>query len=287
MSVSVPTLTPEPAAARKPTLELSGENTPVPTLLREMWRGRHLLFLLARKEFHVRYRRASFGMLWAVALPLLQSAVLAIIFSRVVRAHLVAHYAPFVLIGMAPWTYFSTSFSSGATGIVDQADISSRVYFPRALLPMVAVFVNLYAFGITTAIVLALTPILGGSLGLPVLFLVPGFALAIALASGLCLTISALHVYFRDMRYVVAASLLVWLYVSPVIYPPTAVPHALRLILDINPLTGIVDLFHQATVGASGALLVPVLISAAWSLVLLVTGILLQARYDRVFADLL
>jgi ABC-type polysaccharide/polyol phosphate export permease len=274
-------------ALAAPSLDLHGEGTPVGRLLKEVWNRRVLLVLLVRKEFHIKYRRASFGVLWAVALPLLQSVVLAVVFSKVVKAHLVPHYPAFVLIGMAPWTYFSSALGAGATGIVDKADMSSRVYFPRAILALIGVGANLYAFFITLAIVIAISPLLGVTLGLPLLFVVPGTLLLVAFSAAICLTLSALHVYFRDVRYMVSAAMLVWLYVTPVIYPPSAVPHALRVLLSINPLSGIVSLFHQATVGSSGPLLVPALISIAWTVGLLLSGIVLQARYDRVFADLL
>ena len=274
-------------AGEAPSLDLRGEGTSVRMLLREIWSRQSLLVLLIRKEFHIRYRRASFGVLWAVALPLLQSVVLAVVFSKVVRANLVAHYPAFVLIGMVPWTFFGSGLSSGATGIVDKSEMSSRVYFPRAIFALVAVGSNLYAFIITLAITIALTPLLGVGLGPALLFVIPGIVLVVAFTTGLCLTLSALHVYFRDIRYAVTAALLVWLYVTPVIYPPSAVPHSLRVVLSINPLTGIVGLFHQATVGSSGPLLVPVIISTAWTIAFLVGGIVLQARYDRVFADLL
>jgi ABC-type polysaccharide/polyol phosphate export permease len=270
-----------------PSLDLHGERTRVGTLLKEIWSRRPLLVLLVRKEFHIKYRRASFGMLWAVALPLVQSVVLAVVFSKVVRANLVPHYPAFVLIGMAPWTFFGAALSAGATGIVDKSDMSSRVYFPRAIFALVAVGSNLYAFVIMLVIVIAISPLLGVGLGLPLLFVLPGTLLLVTFTTGICLTLSALHVYFRDVRYMVTAALLVWLYVTPVIYPPSAVPHALRVVLAINPLTGIVGLFHQATVGSSGPLLVPVIISAAWTVALLLGGVILQARYDRVFADLL
>jgi ABC-type polysaccharide/polyol phosphate export permease len=274
-------------APEAPSLDLHGERTPVGALVKEIWGRRELLRLLVREEFHIRYRRASFGMLWAVALPLLQSVVLAVVFSKVVRANLVAHYPAFVLIGMTAWTFFGTALATGATGIVDKAQMSSRVYFPRAIFALVAVGSNLYAFFITLAIVIALTPLLGVGLGLHLLILIPATLLLITFTTVLCLTLSALHVYFRDVRYVVTAALLVWLYVTPIIYPPSAVPHLLRALLAINPMTGIVGLFHAATVGASGPLLLPVIIAVAWTVGLLITGTLLQARWDRVFADLL
>jgi ABC-type polysaccharide/polyol phosphate export permease len=273
--------------SRRPSLDLQAEATPVAGLLRGLWRTRELLVILARKEFHVRYRRASFGILWALALPLLQSIVLAVVFSRVVHIRFTAHYPVFVLSGMAAWTYFSAAFGAGSTAVVDGTDLSSRVYFTRAVLPLAQVLANVYALVITVAIVVLACPVLGVGLGPRVLLVVPAALLLVLLTTGFSLVASALHVYFRDIRYLVSAALLVWFYVSPVIYPPVDAPGTLRLVIDANPLTGVIDLFHLATMGAAGPLFGALLVSLGWTVALLVGGVMLQSRFDRVFADLL
>lgn len=278
----------DPASASA-SIDLSGEVTSPWRLVAELWEARQLLTILARKEFHVRYRRASFGVLWALALPLLQAAVMAVVFSRVAHIHLPPHfsYGAFVLTAMAPWTYFTVALSVGSTGIVDGSDLSSRVYFPRAVLPLAQVGTALYAYAVTVVIVLVLCPLLHASLGLAVLLVVPTSLLLVALTAGFCLVASALHVYFRDVRYIVSAAMVVWMYLTPVIYPPADAPRTLRSFLDVNPMTGVVDLFHAATVGNAGPLLVPVVISVVWTVGLLAIGFVLHCRYDRVFADLL
>lgn len=273
-----------------PSIDLSGEATSPRQLARELWRGRELLAILARKEFHVRYRRASFGVLWAVAIPLLQSLVMAVIFSKV--AHFktagLPSYGAFVLTGMAPWTYFTIALSAGSTAIVDNTDLSAKVYFPRPLLPLTQVITALYGYVVTIAIVLVLCPFLHASLGVAALLVIPGTLFMVLLASGFALVASALHVYFRDIKYVVSAAFLVWMYVTPVIYPPDDAPRVLRTVIDLNPMTGIVDLFHAATVGHFGyGLGVPLLVTAIWTVGLLTAGVFLQCRYNRVFADLL
>jgi ABC-type polysaccharide/polyol phosphate export permease len=276
-----------PAPDPRPTIDLHGERTSVTALVGQVWRARSLLVILARKEFHVRYRRASFGMLWALALPLLQSAVLAVIFSRVVRIGFTDHYPVFVLTGMVAWTYFSATLSGGATAIVDGTDLSSRVYFPRAVMPLAQCLTNVYALVITIVIVVMACPFLGVDLGVRIALVVPAAALLVLVAIGFSLVASALHVYFRDVRYLVSAAILLWFYVSPIIYPPQAAPRTLRMIIDANPLTGVLDLFRVATVGMPGSIAVPVVISMAWTLALLVGGTILHSRFDRVFADLL
>src|SRR5438270_5273413 len=99
----------------------------VRSLLRELWQSRDLVRMLARKEFFVRYRRASFGLLWAVALPLFQAVVLAVVLSRFVKIHTGVNYAVFVFSGMLLWTFFSTVLAGGSTAIVDGADLSTKI----------------------------------------------------------------------------------------------------------------------------------------------------------------
>lgn len=279
--------TPAGEAGRGLTVDLRGEATSPRRLAGELWRARELFVILTRKEFHVKYRRAAFGVLWALALPLLQSLVLAVVFSRVAHIKGAPHYAVFVLSAMAPWVYFSTALSTGSTAVVDNADLSSKVYFPRLVLPLAQVAAAGYGYVVTVAIVLALCPAFGVALSVRALAVVPATAVVVALATGLAATCAALHVYFRDVRYLVSAALLMWFYVTPVVYPPTAAPGKLRALIDANPMTGVLDLFRLATVGHPGPLVVPLAVSMAWAVASLAAAGALHCRYDRVFADLL
>src|SRR5487761_1104440 len=183
-----------------------------------------------------------------------------------------------LLSGMIGWTFFSAAFSTGSTAIVDGSDLSSRVYFPRAMLPMVASGTNLYGMFISTVILLPLCLIFGVHLGPRTLLLLPAMLWVVTLTVALSLVLSAVHVYFRDVRYIVSAATLLLLYLSPVIYAPANAPHSLRIVLAINPLTGVLDLFHAATVGSFEALAPPLLIAAAWTIGLLLVGLFLQSR---------
>jgi len=267
-----------------PLLELAGERSTPLALGRGLWSSRELLVLLARKEFHVKYRRMSFGTLWAVVLPLLQSVVMAIVFSHLVVFH-VPHYAIFILSGMAAWTYFSSVFASGSTAIAGGASLASKVYFPRALLCLVQSVTALYGLVIMIGIVLVLCVPLGVHLGPAVLLLIPGILLLLVFSSALTLTAAALHVYFRDVNYVVNALVLLLLYLSPVIYSPALAPRILHPLLVVNPLTGILDLFHAA-LGYPGAMGLALFVTGAWTIFFLATAVVLHSRFDRVFTDL-
>jgi lipopolysaccharide transport system permease protein len=266
---------------------LEGESTPLSRLGRELWESRALLSILARKDFYVRYRRASLGLFWAVGLPLFQAVVLAVVFSRVVRIRTGTSFPVFVLVGMVPWTYFSNTLSAASTSIVEGSGLSTRIYFPRAVLPLVSVLANLYGYAITLVIAVVLCPFLGVGLGTGLLWLVPATALAVALTAGACLVTSALHVYFRDVRYIVTAAVIGWFYLTPVFYPLRLTHGALRAVVLVNPLTGVVELLRLATAGADPQWRPAVLISVMWTVGLWLAAAGLHRRFNRIFTDLL
>ena len=252
--------------------------------MRDVWRSRGLVSVLARKEFFVRYRRTSFGLLWAVGLPLLQAAILTLVFGHLLKSH-APDYAAFVFAGMVPWSYFSTTLGGGATAIVDNSGLSNRIYFPRAVLPLVSAVSAMYSVAVTVAILVAMCIGFGVDLDAKVLLLVPAVALVAVLATSFALVLSALHVYFRDIRFLVTAALTVWLYVTPIIFQVDQLPRALRPVVRVNPMTGVVELFRYATVGASTGWGISLLVTGAWIVMLLGLALALHRCFDRLFAD--
>lgn len=263
---------------------LRGETTPLGPWLRSVWGARRLTAVLARKDFLVRYRRASLGLLWAAGLPVLQAVVLAVVFSQVVRVQTDSPYWAFVFTGLVPAAFVLSAVTTAATSIVDGSSLSSKVYFPRAVLPLSTVLASLY--GAAVSLVLLLVVVLAaGELGPQIVLLLPGVALALALTVGGALTASALHVWFRDTRYLLQAVAAVWIYATPVVYPLELLPSVLRRLVEANPGTGVVELFRLATVGADPGWPVAVAWSCAWTFGLLALGVALHCRGDRVFAD--
>jgi len=251
-----------------------------------VWEHRAVLWMLARKDFQVRYKRASLGVVWAVAVPLLQAAVLAVVFSRLVRIPTDVPYAPFVFAGVVCWSYFSGATVTSVSSIVDGSGLTDKVWFPRALLPIVPCLANLVGFGVSLAALLVIAPVLGAPLTPWLLVLLPATVLLVAFTVALGLVLSALNVYFRDVKFLVQASLLVWIYVTPVLYPKEAVGR-LGPWLDFNPMTGIVDLFHLAVVGPVEPWHRAVIVTVAVTMALFLAGIEAHRRYDRLFVDLL
>lgn len=274
---------------------LTGPGTPLPTLLRELWGSRRLIGVLARKDFLVRYRRTRLGLVWAVAVPLIQAAVLAVVFSAVVPRGAspsavggqLRSYAVFVLAGMAPWTFFATALPAAATSVTDSANLAQRIYFPRLVLPLVAVLTACYPLLTTLAVFLVIAVALGPGLQLGLLWVVPGSLLVMLLVAGLGLFLSAAQVYVRDLRFAVGAGLSVLFYLTPVIYPVHRAPDVVHNLIRALPVAGPVELFHRAVDSADPLMWRSVLATAGWTVLFGVAGLVLHSRRDRVLADLL
>ncbi|HVT77698.1 MAG TPA: ABC transporter permease [Acidimicrobiales bacterium] len=264
--------------------DLTPTPPPVRGIVRDVWRSRGLIAVLARKDFFVRYRRTSFGLLWAVGLPLLQAMILTLVFGHLLRSH-APDYAAYVFAGMVPWSYFSSTLGGGATAIVDNSSLSNRIYFPRAVLPLVSAVSAMYSVAVSVAILVVMCLGFGVHLGPKLLLLIPGVVLVAVLASAFSLVLAALHVYFRDVRFLVTAALTVWLYVTPIIFSIDQLPRSLRPFVRVNPMTGVVELFRFATVGASSNWTLSLLVTGAWIVALVVLALVLHRRFDRLFAD--
>jgi ABC-type polysaccharide/polyol phosphate export permease len=242
-----------------------------------------VLGVLARKDFQTRNKRASFGVLWAVAIPVLQGAILAVVFSRVARFDTGGSYGAFVMGGTFAWAYLTGTVSVATTAVVDGATLADKVWFPRAVLVAVPVLSNLIGLVVSYAILVAVLPFLGDWPGWHLLLLVPSTLLAIALTTGLSLVLSALHVYFRDMRFIVQAVLLVAIYLAPIIYPAHLLGRWTGW-LDLNPTTGVVELVHAA-VGSGPVPGRSLVVSIVATVLLLAVGAEAHRRHDRLFVD--
>lgn len=266
--------------------ELRGESTPLGALVRDLWRSRGLVRILARKDFFVRYRRASFGLLWAVGLPLVQAAVLAVVFSRIARFDTEITYAVFVFAGVLPWTVFSGALTGGVASVVENQDVATRIYFPRAVFPLVVVASSLYGFVPGIGVLLVMHAAFGGSFGPEVILLVPATLLLLILTSAFALVLAALQVYFRDVRHILGALMLPWFWASGVFFPLEQI-RDLAGWLRLNPVVGAIELFHAA-LGAEGTGWTgSVWITIGWAVGLFAAAALLHRRYDRIFVDLL
>ncbi len=267
--------------------ELRGERSRLSTLVRDLWRSRELVIMLARKDFFVRYRRASLGIIWAIGLPLVQASVFAFVLSQFARFETPIPFAVFVFSGVLPWSFFNNAVTMGTTSIIDGSALATKIYFPRAVLPLVTVFSGFYGLIIGIVVMVAMAGAFGAPLGLPLLLLVPAMALLVLLASGFALILGALQVYFRDIKHVIAAITLPWFWASGVFYPQSVLSEDFRRLIAINPAVGMISLFRAAIGSAPAGWETSVFWSIGWVVALFVLAAVLYRRWDRVCVDLL
>jgi lipopolysaccharide transport system permease protein len=274
-----------------PVLELVGERTSVSTLLRDFWAHRDLTAMLARQDYRSRYRSASLGLAWAVFLPLLQGVVIAVVFTRLTGGGKASSFIPYVIGGITAFSFVSTGVTAASTAIVDNGGIAGRLYFPRLVLPTITPTANLPGLLISYVLAMVISLATGGRPGWWVLLTPVAVVVLWLLVVSSSALLTMLHVYSRDVRYIVQASLLVLFYATPVIYlldGPTGtlhLPDALVPFVIANPITGAVQLVRLTLLGHAAHAGVAIAVTAGWTAVMLAASVVVYARLERVACD--
>lgn len=267
--------------------ELRGERSSLKTIARDLWRSRELAVMLARKDFFVRYRRASLGLVWAVGLPLVQATVYAIVLSQFVRFSTRIDFPVFVFSGVLPWSFFNASLVNGANSIVEGSVLATKIYFPRPVLPLVTVISGFYGLVPGVVILVGMAAIMGNPIGVSLFLLLPGVVLLFLLTSAFALVLAMLQVYFRDIKHIMGAIMLPWFWASGVFFPLTILGRSFRRFIEINPVVGVLQLFRASLGAADPGWGTALWWSAGWTVALLTLAAILFRRYDRVCVDLL
>ena len=256
---------------------------------KDLWRYRELFFFLAWRDILVRYKQTVIGLAWALLRPFLTMLVFTLVFSKL--AKLPSEGVPYpilVFAALLPWQFFSNAFSSAGDSLISNANMISKVYFPRLVIPASAVIVSFVDFLISGIILVGLMLWYGFMpdwrlLTLPLFILV-----AFAAAMGAGLWVAALNVKYRDFRYIIPFVVQLGLYVSPVGFSSTIVPEQWRLLYSLNPMVGVIDGFRWAILGGNTQFYWPgFLLSLGLVTLLLITGIFYFRKTERGFADLI
>jgi ABC-type polysaccharide/polyol phosphate export permease len=264
--------------------ELTADPVTARQLLLDLWRSRDLVVMLSRKEFFVKFRRTSGGLLWSIILPVIQASLMAAVLSRFVRFDTRINYAVFIYSGMLAFNFMSNGVAAGVGSIVDSSGLSTKIYFPRLVFPLVVVGAGFYSLVPGLGVLVAMAAVLRAPLGLRLLLLVPAVGLMCLFAAALAAVLSLCQVYVRDSRYIVGALLQPWLYLTPVLYPLSAVARY-RNVLRVNPATGVVETFRAAIGNAEPGWIGALGWTAGWTIVLAMVAVLLFRRFDRIAVD--
>ncbi len=255
---------------------------------RDVWRYRDLMFFLAWRDIKVRYKQAALGVGWAVIQPLLQTLLLTFVFSKLAKMpDGGVPYILLVLCGNLPWMLFTNAFNGAGGSLVGNSHLISKVYFPRLVVPISSLAVALLDFAVVFVFALPLILAFGIWPGWHLLLLPLFLVLALVIALGAGLWITALTVKFRDFRFITPFILQIGLFVTPVGYRTDFLPNW-RDLLALNPLTGVVDGVRWCLLGGQTQLhLASVAVSVGMAVVLLVTGLWYFRRTEKAFADII
>jgi lipopolysaccharide transport system permease protein len=247
-----------------------------------------LLLSLAARDVKVRYKQTVLGVLWVVLQPLLAALIFSFVFGLV--AGLVVQGRPYLLFafaGLTAWNLFSNTVTRSSTAILANAPMVTKVYFPRLVLPISAVFSAVLDFGVALGVMAIMLAFWRVWPGVAVVLLPVWAALLLLLGLGIGLTAGALMVRFRDIHHMITTLLTLGLYASPVAWPASAVPARYRLVYQINPLSGLLDACRWSLLGAGDLSVGALAYSATAALLVLWLGIKVFQGLERSFADVL
>lgn len=257
---------------------------------RDLFRYRELFYILAWRDIAVRYKQTVIGVTWAMIRPFLTMVIFTVIFGRVAKlpSDGAVPYALLVLAGMLPWTLFSTALGEASNSLVANANLISKVYFPRLIVPTAAVIVAFVDFLISLILLAGVMIYYQFVPGWQIVMLPVFLILALLASLGPGLYITALNVKFRDFRYIIPFIVQFGLYVSPVGFSSSVVPEEWRLVYSLNPIVGVIDGFRWCLLGGQCELYLPgFLISMATVATLLWIGISKFRSMERSFADII
>ncbi len=255
--------------------------------LGELWTYRELLYLLAWRDIKVRYKQAVLGVLWALIQPFVKMVVFSMVFGRLAGIDSGGFpYAVFVYAGLLPWGLFADSLTRSGHSLVAGASLVRKAHIPRVIMPAASVMSAVFDYGISLCLLLGLVVYFGLPWRVEFLLIVPLTLITMLVALGVGFFVSALNAAYRDVQYVIPFLTQIWMFLTPVIYPVTAIPQRFRWLILANPMSGIISAYRAAILG--GAIPWDQLgISVGIGLGLFIAGLAFFRSMDRHFADII
>ena len=255
--------------------------------LRDLWIYRELIFFMVWRDVKVKYKQTLLGMAWAVVQPVMTMLVFTFVFDRV--ANLPTDgipYEVFSFTALLPWGLFVTALNQGSRSLVAHNNMVTKIYFPRLILPMSSVFSGLVDFAIAFVILLGLMVYYQVMPAWQVLWTLPLFLLlGVVTALGVALWLSAINVKYRDVNHALPFLTQFWLFATPVAYSFSHLSEKAKLLLSLNPMTGVVNGFRWALLGSGTGPDLTLWISVIISILIFISGLFYFRSMEKTFAD--
>ena len=255
----------------------------------DLWRFRELFLFMAWRDILVRYKQTAIGLAWSIIRPVLTMIVFTVVFGRL--AKLPSDGVPYpilVFAALLPWQFFSTSFTDASGSLVSNSNMLTKIYFPRLIIPVSTIIVNLVDFLISFFILVSMMIWYNFVPGWTILYLPIFLLLAFVASLSAGLYVAALNVKYRDFKYIVPFVVQFGLYISPVGFSSNIVPEKWKLLYSLNPMVGIIEGFRWSILGGDSQIYVPgMLISIAIVILMLIFSVRYFRKMEKTFADII
>lgn len=273
-------------AANVPRIRIQRSKGWISLDLAELWRYRELFYFLTWRDIKVRYKQTVLGAAWAILQPFLTMIIFSLFFGRLAKVPSDnVPYPVFSYTALVPWTFFAHGLTHASNSLVQNANMLTKVYFPRLALPVSTLMAGLLDFVLAFILLLGMMVYFGIAPTLNALFLPLFLLLALATSLGVSLWLAALNVQFRDVRYTIPFLTQFWLFATPIAYPSSLLSEPWRTVYGINPMVGVVEGFRWALLGVDTAPGLMIAVSTLVAVSLLVSGAMYFRRMERTFAD--
>lgn len=253
-----------------------------------VWRYRELLHTLMMRDIQVLYKQAALGAAWAIIQPVFAVVVFTIVFGNFAKMPSDGiPYPIFAFAAVLPWTYFAEATRRASTGLVDDADLVRKVYFPRLIIPLAKVSAPLLDFAIAFCVLLIMMAFYGVMPSVKLLAIVPLILVAAALALAIGLWLGPINVRFRDVKHTVPFMLQIGMYASPIVYPLSQVPAEWKALYSLNPMVGVIEGFRWAVFDRGSPDFAALGIGLTVIIALLAGGMIWFKNQERSFADVI
>lgn len=241
------------------------------------------------REVKARYKQSILGYFWVILNPLLQMLVMSFAFSVIMRIPTAAAgnipYSVFLFTALLPWTLFSSSLSSASNSLVASSSLITKVYFPRTILVLATIIAKIIDFLFASTILIAFLIIYRLPVNLNAFWVIPIFLIQQIFTLGLSLILSAANLMYRDIQYLLGLVLMLWMYLTPIIYPVDIVPAQFRFIYQLNPMSVIINAYRQSILSGSPPKFSSLAVALLVSLLILLLGLRYFKREEKTFAD--
>jgi lipopolysaccharide transport system permease protein len=259
--------------------------------LKELLAYHELFFYFAWRDVKVRYKQTSIGIIWAVLQPFTQMVVFTVFFNRaagISSGNPAVPYAIFSFTGLLFWNFFSQSLTRASNSLVDNQSVVTKVYFPRILLPLTSTLVGLIDFAFAFIVFIGLMIFFSISPTLSAAFLLlPALMITFIAASGIGMFLAAVNVKYRDVKQAVPFLIQVGLFITPVIYPVSAIPEKYQWLLYLNPMTGVINMMRSSFLDTAPINWPLTWLSIGVAILSFVLGVIYFKSKEREFADII